>query len=430
MEQLAIYGGKPVREKPMIGPYPGGSVYGAEEEAAVCEVIRRKSPFRYYGENVQGTVHNFERMVSDYFEIPYVHACSSGTAAVILALIGIGVEPGDRIVVPANTFYATASASIFAGGIPVYCDVDHSMNIDPDALEKILAGGGIKAAIVVPILGNPCQMERIAAMCKHYGVYLIEDAAQAMGSRYRGALTGTFGDVSTFSLQINKIITAGEGGLVLTRNPVIYERVVRFHDQGMFRDGRLFPELKDQKPICMVGVNFRMSEVAGALACAQMRKIDYIVGHMHEIKYRVKAAIQPEFEAMGVEFRTILDADGDASNSLIMYMPTPEKAKAFIHALLAENIHCDALYNGKPIYAAPALMNKSTPYRCGYPFNLEKEPVVYAPGMCPVAEDILSRNVILQMAAGYSDADAEDIIHGVLKVARVILAEGEKEHVE
>ena len=429
MEELAIFGGKPVRESKMVGPYPGGSVYGAEEAEAVCEVIRRKSPFRYYGENVQGTVRNFEDMVSKYFDIPYVHACSSGTAAVVLSLIGIGVEPGDRIVVPANTFYATASASIFAGGIPVYCDVDHSMNINPDALEKILAEGGVKAVIVVPILGNPCAMERIAAMCKRYGVYLIEDAAQAMGSRFHGALTGTFGDVSTFSLQINKIITAGEGGLVLTRNPVIYERVVRFHDQGMFRDARRHPELKDQEPICMIGINFRMSEVAGALACAQMRKIDYIVGHMHDIKYRVKAAIQPELEAMGVEFRTVLDTEGDASNSLIMYMPTAEKAREFIRALSAENIHCDALYNGKPIYAAPSLMNKATPYRCGYPFNLEKEPVVYRPGMCPVAEDILSRNVILQMAAGYSDSDADDIIHGVLKVARVILAKEEKKHV-
>ena len=151
MEELAIFGGKPVRESKMVGPYPGGSVYGAEEAEAVCEVIRRKSPFRYYGENVQGTVRNFEDMVSKYFDIPYVHACSSGTAAVVLSLIGIGVEPGDRIVVPANTFYATASASIFAGGIPVYCDVDHSMNINPDALEKILAEGGIKAVIVVPL---------------------------------------------------------------------------------------------------------------------------------------------------------------------------------------------------------------------------------------------------------------------------------------
>lgn len=423
-EKLAIYGGTPVRSVKLPGPYPGASVYGKEEADAVTEVVMRKSPFRYYGVDVAGKARDFEKMFRERHARRHALACSSGTAALILGLIAVGVQPGDKVIVPANSFYATAGAVTMVGAVPIFCDIDHSMNIDPEALDRLI-DPLVKAVVVVPILGNPCRMDALTAVCKKHGVFLIEDAAQSCGSSFRGKLSGTFGDVGTFSLQLNKIISSGEGGILIMDDDSYFERAARFHDQGSFREKSRLPELKDRPNQYLIGQNYRMSEVAAAIACEQLKKIDFIISRMREIKSRIKGAIRPELEEKGVEFRTIIDEAGDASSTIMMYFPSPEKAEAFHNALIAENVFCSHLYDRKPIYAAPSLLGQISAYQNRFPFNqlTGKDRVEYHMGMCPVAEDLLSRNVMIPLAPAFTDSDAEDIIRAVRKVANVILAE-------
>ncbi len=422
MKELAINGGTPVRDTALPGPYPGASVYGKEEADSVAEVIRRKSPFRYYGVDVAGKVSLFEKLFKEKLGRRHALACSSGTAALILGLIAVGVQPGDKVVIPANTFYATAGAVTMCGGIPIFCDVDHTMNIDPQKLDEII-DPLVKAVVVVPILGNPCKMDEIVAICRKHGVPLVEDAAQSCGSQYKGKYSGTFGDVGTFSLQLNKIISAGEGGILIMDENRYFERAARFHDQGSFREKSKIPEMKDAPDNYIIGQNYRMSEVAGAIASEQIKKLDFIVGRMKEIKKTIKENIRPVLEAKGVEFRTITDEAGDASSTVMMYFPTPEKAIAFKDALWAENIYCSHLYNRLPIYAAPSLMHQISAYANNFPFNqlTGKDKVTYREGMCPVAEDLLSRNVMIPLAPAFTDEDVNDIIEAVKKVAEAIL---------
>lgn len=421
-DTLAINGGTPVRAAALPGPYPGASVYGREEADAAAEVIRRRSPFRYYGVDVAGKAAEFEKTFREKLGRRFALACSSGTAALILGLIAVGVQPGDKVVIPANTFYATAGAVTMCGAVPVFCDIDHTMNIDPDRLEEML-DPLVKAVVAVPILGNPCRMDRLVEICAKHGVHLIEDAAQSCGSTFRGKYSGTFGEVGTFSLQLNKILSSGEGGILIMDDSGYFERAARFHDQGSFREKAKIPELAGTPDRFIIGQNYRMSEITGAVACEQLKKLDFIVGRMKAVKRRIKDAIRPVLEEKGVEFRTIVEEAGDASSTIMMYFPTTEKAVAFHDALWAENIYCSHLYNRKPIYAAPSLMHQVSAYANGFPFNqlTGENRVVYRDGMCPVAEDLLSRNVMIPLAPAFTDGDAEDVVTAVKKVAAALL---------
>ena len=201
--ELAINGGTPVRSKPLPGAYPGASVYGAEEINAVTEVITRKSPFRYYGVDVAGKAEEFEQRACERFSRKYALAASSGTSSLIIALVAAGVGSGDKVIIPANTFYATAGAVVAAGGVPVYCEIDDSMNIDPTKIEELI-DEDVKALVIVPILGNACDMDPIMDLCNRRNLLLIEDNAQSWGATYKGKKCGSFGAIATYSLQLDR----------------------------------------------------------------------------------------------------------------------------------------------------------------------------------------------------------------------------------
>lgn len=421
-EKLAIHGGTPVRSKSLPGAYPGSSVYGQEEIDAVTAVIKRKSPFRYYGVAVAGKAEEFEKRACARFNRKYALAASSGTSSLIIALVAAGIGSGDKVIIPANTFYATAGAVVAAGAVPVYCDIDDSMNIDPGKIEELI-DKDVKALVIVPILGNSCDLDPIVEICSRRNLILIEDNAQSWGSTYKGRACGSFGAAATYSLQLNKMITAGEGGVLVMDDPQMIERATRFHDQGQFRKKAKDEETKNIPEQILIGQNYRLSEVAGAIACEQIKKLDFIIENLRRVKSTIKAEIQPVLESKGVVFRRITDEEGDVSNTIMMYMPTPEKAMAFKEALYAENIFCSHLYERKTIYQAPSLMNKNTADKNGYPFShfMGDKEMVYTEGMCPVAEDLLSRNVMIPLAPVFTEEDCQDVIAAVKKVAEEIL---------
>lgn len=415
LTKVAIEGGNPVRNTPLPPSFPGAAVYGIEEQTAVDRVLQNKSPFRYYGPDVLGMVKSFEQSVIEKFKIRYALGVTSGTASLIVALKAAGIGPGDKVIVPAVTFLATAGAVIAAGAVPVFADVDDSLSLDPDSFESVI-DSYTKAVMPVPILGNPCRMDEIVGIARKHGLLVIEDVAQSCGSRYRGKYSGTFGDIGCFSLQLNKIISTGEGGFVITDDQKLIERAIRYHDHGMLREKEGFLSKKGDD--VFLGVNYRMSEITGAVALEQLKKLDFIISRLKEVKAAIKSRVS---DINGITFRRINDEQGDASSALLMFLPDGEKAEAFIQALNAENIQASSLYGGRPVYMIPQLLHKKTVDKNKFPFNQFEEEIVYREGICPVAERLMARNVCLMLSPLYSPQDIEDIVSGIRKVAARLL---------
>lgn len=193
--KLAIQGGVPARKRPLPPMYPGGMMIDEEEEQAVLEVLRTKRLFRYYGPGEgPSKVAELEAAFAAHMGIRYGLAVTSGTTALISGLQGVGVGPGDEVIVPAYTWIASASAVLALGGVPVPAEVDESLTLDPeDAEHKISAY--TKAIMPVHMRGAPCRMDELMALAQRHGLRVVEDAAQADGGSYKGRRLGSIGDV-------------------------------------------------------------------------------------------------------------------------------------------------------------------------------------------------------------------------------------------
>lgn len=415
MSKLAINGGTPVRETMLNRSWPGAQLYDEKEARALYDVCMSKSPFRYYGINKPNMVNSFEHNFSQKIGVKNALAVTSGTAAVVVALKAAGIGPGDKVIVPACTFVATAGAVICAGAVPVFADVDDTLNIDPKKIGNVV-DKYTKAVITVPLLGNPCQMDEIVKEAKKYNLIVIEDVAQSMGASLNGKCMGTWGDLGTFSLQMNKLITTGEGGIIVTDNDKMYERAVRYHDQGMFRTKEGF--LTEDAENVLIGQNYRMSEFTGAAACVQLEKLDTIISN----NKRIKKILKQELSGInGITFKRVIDEEGDVASALVTFLPTKEKAREFINAVRAENVFFASQYNGLPVYMIPQIFHKKTIDKNGFPFNQFDEEIVYTEDMCPVAMELMPRNAFIFISPDFTDKEIEDIITAVKKVAAEIL---------
>src|SRR3954451_18160046 len=271
--QLARDGGTPARSRPEQPMFPGGMELGDEEAEAAARVIRSHNVFRYYGVG-EGPheVATFEHEVAAQFGTSHALCVNAGSSALICGLIGAGVGPGDEVIVPAYTWNATPNAVIAAGAIPVLAEVDESLTLDPaDVARKI--GPRTKAILPVHMRGAPADMGALTGLAREHGVVLVEDVCQAAGASYGGRRLGTFGDAGAFSLQFNKIITTGEGGVMITDREDLYELAIDVHDcAGSLRRGAGLPRFP--------GWNFRASEIEGAVARVQLPRLDGLLSRM------------------------------------------------------------------------------------------------------------------------------------------------------
>lgn len=415
-EKLAIDGGKPVREKSLPGEYPGGMLYGKEELNAVIDVMKRKSPFRYYGPDMAWKAKAFEKAFAAKMGTKHCLGVTSGTSSLVVALKALGIGSGDKVILPASTFIATAGAVIVAGAVPVFAEIDESLNINPDAIEGMI-DKDTRCIIPVHLLGNPCKMDRIMKIAKKHKLHVIEDCAQSCGCKYQGKYVGSLSDIGCFSLQMNKMITAGEGGAVITDNPKHYEMAARYHDHGMFRESEGFLGMKEADSV-IVGENYRMSELTGAIALEQLKKLDRIISAMRKIKKLIKDEIK---DVRGLAFRKINDPDGDTGNVLCMIFPSAEINLRFRKALGGEHINAAVSYGGEAVYMMPQILHQRTADRNGFPFNQFKKKVTYKKGMCPFTEDLLKRHCYIHITSRFTEKDAEDVVTGIKKVAEHIL---------
>lgn len=414
MEKLAVHGGQPVRATPLPPNYPGAVVMGQEESEHASRVIKAQSPFRFYGENLQHTVNQLEDMMSERLGVPYVLGVSSCTAALVVALKSLGIGYGDKVIVPSVTFIATAGAVVCSNAVPVFADVDDTLNLDPNDLERLM-DDEVKAIIAVPILGAPCDMDPIMTFARKHGLHVIEDVAQSCGVMYKGRPQGTIGDINVFSFQMNKMLTAGEGGAIATSSPELFERAVRYHDQGSFRKVNRERYSLDLTQEAFVGQNYRMSEITGAVLIEQWKKLDWIIKLTRRHYAEIKGALMQELPQL--RFRRIVDEEGHLGANLGMIFPSKEAAASFTEALNAENVGAHILYGGKPVYMNPQLFHQRTAERNHFPFDYPfKQPVIYTEDMCPRAMDLCGRTVFVPISPVLDHQDLKDIVHAVKKV--------------
>jgi 8-amino-3,8-dideoxy-alpha-D-manno-octulosonate transaminase len=413
--KLAIEGGTPAIKHSLPQMYPGGMRLGLEEEQAVLEVLRNKRLFRYYGPNPGlSKVDEFERLFRIYMGAANAVAVSSGFASLVCGLAALGVGPGDEVIVPAYTWIASAEAVIAVGAVPIIAEIDESLTLDPADIEHKITP---RTRVIMPVhmRGAPCQMHDIMHIAKSRGLKVLEDVAQAAGGSFYGKKLGTIGDVGAFSFQFNKIITCGEGGIAITDNVEIYERILMYHDViGSLRKG--IPVEK-----FLHGSNYRMSELHGAVMVAQLRRLDGLLVDMRKRKAALKSAIKDVAADNGVVFRIMNDPDGDTATSLILLAPSAERALRIVTALNAEGLNAFAIYEPYRVdyHVYPhwtPIIEKRIWSENGGPWRWHDGEVRYTRDMCPRSLDLLSRAVHLDVSPDMTSVNLEEVTGAVCKV--------------
>src|SRR6266851_3926892 len=346
---------------------PGLELIGQEEIDEVLDVLRSHRLARYGDENdpsFGAKVRNLEIEVARLCGVPYGVAVNSGTSAILTVLAGLGIGPGDEVIVPGFTYVASISAIVYAGALPVLAEVDNSLNLDPADVEARITPR-TKAIMVVHMLGNPARLRELKAVADRHGLLLVEDCAQAFGASYRGQAVGSYGAVGILSFNEFKTITCGDGGMIVTDDEEIYRRCFALHDQG-HSPLRLGVDV-GQRPF--LGLNFRMIELAGAVLLAQLRKLPAIKVRLRENKSLFRSLLA---DLPGLSFRDLPDPEGDLGTHLVVLFPNATVAR-HVTRELSSRVLADS---GWHIYTQMEhLLQQRTASVRGAPFNSQGDAV-------------------------------------------------------
>jgi len=421
-EKLAIHGGPMavIAAPPRSGGH-GPAEVGEEEIQAVTKVLRSQQLFRFLGDQGESTVAQFEKLFAEKTGAANVLAVNSGTSALICGLVGLGVSQGDEVLVPAYTYIATAAATLALGAVPVLVEVDASLTMDPADLEKKISSR-TSAIIPVHMRGMPSDMSAIMGVAARHGISVLEDCAQANGGMFRGKALGRWGNAGAFSLQHFKIITAGEGGAVITDDRTVFERAAIYHDSAFTFWVENNPEFSHLKSLAFLGENYRQSEVHGAIAVEQLKKRDRILSRCRAIKRKLWDAFA---SVPGATMETRHDAEGDCGISLAFFMESAERARAICEVLNAEGVRCGTRFSKNfpdrhIFYHWDYIMEHRSPHRNGFPWNMfeNSKSIAYSKDMCPQTLSWLERGVVLTVNQLMSDEYVDQIRDAVEKVAR------------
>ncbi|MBN1400877.1 MAG: aminotransferase class V-fold PLP-dependent enzyme, partial [Anaerolineae bacterium] len=348
-------------------------------------------------------------------------AVSCGTASLICAMFGVDAGPGDEVIIPAYTYVATAAAVIAAGAVPVIAEIDASLNMDPEDLKHKITPY-TRAIVPVHMRGVQARMDEIMAIADRHRIVVVEDVAQSNGASYKGRPLGTLGQVGCFSFQQYKVITSGEGGLLVTDDERIYDRARMQHDcAARFWEG----SGERAYDFVISGENYRMGELPAALIWAQRERLDPIIERCRAVKYHVIEGIT---EIDGLTLQDVPDPRGECGITLTFFLPTAEVAKRFAQALNAENIRCGTIYDNsipdRHIYANWPFMvsglaeERRAPWKSPfYKGDVEG----YSPDQCPQSLGYLGRAVMLFIDQFFTLEDADQISEGIHKVANALL---------
>lgn len=375
-----------------------GRSFGAEELDLLREVLESGVLFAPKGTMVKRLEGDFARFTGSHFAV----ACASGSAAVHTAIAAIDPEPGDEIITTPITDMGALAPIVYQGAIPVFADVDpDSGNLTAQSVEARVSNR-TRAVVVTHLFGNPADVEGISAVAKRANVPVIEDCAQAFGARVRDAHVGTMGEIGTFSLQQGKHITTGEGGLVITNSPESARQMRLFVNKAWDYDS---PGDHD-----FLALNYRMSELVGAVGCAQLSKL------ADGVERRVKAAAALDSVLVDLPGVSLPNSVVDSVNSYWRYTLFVDPAvisggpTALAKELKDLGIPSAPRYIQKPAFRCGVFRDHKTFGLSRFPFSLARDEAVdYSEALFPGTYSYLDRVLVLPWNENYDDEVAAQV---------------------
>jgi len=424
--KLAINGGVPVRNK----PFPAYRTIGDEEKKAVARVLDSGILSRYLGcwhDNFYGgpQVRALEEEWAEYFHVRHAIAVNSCTSGLYCAVGAIGTEPGEEIIVSPYTMSASAVAPLIYNAIPVFADIEEDcFCLNPESIEDRITSL-TRGIIVVDIFGQPYDAGKINAIAKKHDLYIIEDAAQAPGAVYKGQYAGTLGDIGVYSLNYHKHIHCGEGGVVVTNNDTLAEKVrlIRNHAESVVEEEGV------RDLVNLLGFNFRMTEIQAAIARCQLKKLKkLLIGRQNNCKY-----LEKQLAGIPAISASVTRKDAEHAYYLHPFKYRQQQANVsreiFIKAVKAELSPTELRENEgvrvscgyvKPVYLQPLFQNKICYGSKGFPFksSLYGGTVEYRKGICPVAERMYEKELFTHelMHSFMKKEDLDDVVRAFNKV--------------
>ncbi|MBN1676897.1 MAG: aminotransferase class V-fold PLP-dependent enzyme [Kiritimatiellae bacterium] len=393
--------------------------YGEEEIDAIARVIRSGRLFRYPGTQ-QGDAEAEAKLLEREWQakMGVKHACftTSGTAALMCGYAGLGLGPGDEVIVPGYTFMATAAAVVAVGAVPVIVDVDESLMIDPAAIEAAITPR-TRAIVPVHMKGLVCDMDRILAVARRHAVPVVEDACQCIGGTYKGRRTGSMGDMGGYSFNYFKVIGCGEGGMFVSNTGDLYARGVIFHDGGAVF--RLYAGELNMPVFC--GLNLRGNEILAAMMRVQLARLDGITADAHRLRHIILQELDGCDELTLMPFNS---GPEDGTGETIGFRFADESAAdAFAAALAEQKIGAGRPINsGKHVYAnwEPILERRGSYSAATNPFEHPLNAGVrpdYRPDALPRTLELLRTTVLTGVNPDWTEADARRVAAGIRNAA-------------
>lgn len=312
---------------------PGTELFGAEERKEVNDVMQTGILFRY-GHDAQRNNHwkakEFEAEVRNITQAKFAHAMSSGSTAIATALAASGIGAGDEVIVPPFTFIASVEAVLFIGAIPVFAEIDETLCLSAEGIEKAITPK-TKGVCLVHMCGGNADMDSIMAVINKHKLILVEDAGQAFASSYKGTYTGLFGKAGSYSFDFFKIATAGEGGVLVTNDEETYKKADVYSDHGHSHIGAK----RGMEDHPYLGFNYRISELHAAVGLAQTRRVPFI----KEKNRHNKRFLQNLLAAnKHIGFARVGDPEGDSATFLNLLLPDPASAQRVVDEMNAAGV--------------------------------------------------------------------------------------------
>ena len=396
----------------------GAELIGQEEIKEVVEILETGVLMRYgFDAQRKGMfkVREFEEAFAKYCGTNYALGVTSGSAALKVALTALDIGPGDDVLVPAFTFLATYEAVMEVGAIPIMVDIDETLNLDPKEIAKKKTPY-TKAVIPVHMCGSAACIDTILEEARKHKLLVLEDNAQGCGASFKGKKLGAFGDMGCFSFDYVKTVTTGEGGMVITNNKDLYHRAEWYHDHGHDHNPKVSRALEGRT---ILGFNYRMNELQGALGLAQLRKLDYICSEQRKNKKIIKDALA---QVPGVQFRKLPDPEGDSATFLAFNLPEEGVALTYQKLLAAEGVDTVCYKNNLWHYVPnwEHFLARSTAISKKYPFAdpSYKGKIEYSRASIPYAEDILGRTLVIQIMVKMGQEKLDSIRKAIGKAAK------------
>jgi dTDP-4-amino-4,6-dideoxygalactose transaminase len=387
---------------------------GDEEVEAIRKLFRSGEVFRY---GQAGECDRFEERFGELLGVNYVRMCNSGTSGLIAALIGMGIGPGDDVIVPAYTYMASPMAVLAVGAIPIVADVDESLTLDPeDTASKITD----RTAAIMPVhmVGLSCDMDSLCELARQEDVRICEDVCQAVGGGYQGRKLGSFGHASGFSFNYFKNITAGEGGCFVTDDENVFERGSVAIDPCSYywaEEGE-----KTDMHGHFTAWNFRATEIAGAILNVQLDRLEGMLAKMRHQKKVLTAA----GEQCGLRPIVCHSPDYECGSHAGFIFEEEEQAVAFSEGLGEKDIKCfRPIDTGRHVYTAwdPVMKKQAAHHPALNPYLLEENQDAeadYTPGMCSRSLDILRRSALIGTHPSWTDSRLDEVADAVRDIAK------------